>query len=135
MGIATQAVYADPRLDEVQTTLTRARVAVLRRDRATLEQVLADDYFCVYPDGRILNKADRIRSALSTPAQPASVALLESRDLQARFYDKTCIVIEVIRQSANRQGVPVVDEWVATTILFCAENHWQIVSSQLTAIR
>jgi ketosteroid isomerase-like protein len=124
------------RSEEVQSILTRARVAVLRRDRSTLDQVLAPDYVCVYPDGRVLGKAERIRSAVGSQPLGAQVALMESRDLRLRFYGPVCIVTEVIRQATTRQGAPAIDEWVATSVLHEGENgDWQIVSGQLTAIR
>lgn len=135
MSSSTQMYGVDRRADEVQTVLTRARVAVLRRDRATLEEVLAADYLCVYPDGRVLNKAERIRSAISASAQPSNFAMLESRDSSIRFYGSTAIVTEVIRQGSSRQGTPTVDEWVAVSVLHESEGRWQIVSGQLTSIR
>jgi ketosteroid isomerase-like protein len=136
MSTATQPQWTERRSEEVQSVLTRARVAVLRRDRVTLEQVLAPDYLCVYPDGRMLSKAERIRSAVAGAALSAQVALMESRDLRIRFYGPVCIVTEVIRQATTRQGAPAIDEWVATSVLHEGEDgRWLIVSGQLTAIR
>lgn len=135
MSTATQPPWTDHRSDEVQTILTRARVAILRRDRATLEEVLAPDYICVYPDGRLLNKPERIQSALAVPTSPSSLGLLESRDTRIRFYGEVCIVNEVIRQAITRQGAPAIDEWLATSVLHHNGERWLIVSGQLTAIR
>lgn len=133
--IQLETVPEDEWLDQIQTVLTSARVAVLRRDRATLGELLMDDYICVYPDGRVLDKGERIRLTLSAPPQAGGLSLLESQDQRLRLYGETAIVTERIRQGGVRSGIPTVEEWVATTVLCRQANRWKVASSQLTPVR
>lgn len=126
---------AGPGAAEVQSVLTRARVAVLRRDRATLEEVLHADYICVYPDGRILNREQRIHLALAGTPNPASLTIHDGGDILVRLLDNTAVVTEVIRQSSLRAGNDALDEWVATSVLYRQAGRWSIVSVQLTSVR
>jgi uncharacterized protein (TIGR02246 family) len=105
--------------------------AALRNDADGRARFYADDYFIVYNDGTLGNKAkqvERVRSGrLRYLARTAE-------DVVVRVYGETALIIERRKQSATFDGRPRPSDVRASEVWVKREGQWQLVSTQITTI-
>jgi ketosteroid isomerase-like protein len=110
----------------------RAWVEAHRRvDVAAIEQLMADDYTRIEPDGRVTGEAEVL--VTYTP-ETRHWDLAEGDDYQVRIYGHTALVIGRWRARGVNNGQPF--DYVARflSVYVRRAGRWQMVAEQATPI-
>lgn len=109
----------------------------LTRDTAVMDRIEADEFRIVYPDGRILTKAQELEN-LKKAANPQADLKLETDDAQVRIYGTAAVVTGNFIQKGrfkagpkNGQDFRIVERY--TDVYVKRDGRWQVVASQLTS--
>jgi ketosteroid isomerase-like protein len=105
--------------------------ARLKRDSSFPNQIEADDFTVVWPDGQIINKQDDVKSY---EANGALFTDFKITDLNVRFYGETAIVIG---QGSIKGHTPTKDlsgKYVWTDTFVKQNSGWKAVASQVTPV-
>lgn len=105
--------------------------ALIKRDQAALERILADDYFIIEPTGSTGDKAGSLRSIKT---DSLAIAAIKFEDLKVRAYGNYAIVTggEVVTTRASNHQESK-SGYRFTDVFALRRGRWQAVSSQLTA--
>lgn len=99
--------------------------AILRRDIATLERVLADDFVATLPDGRIVTKAQDI-DELQSGAFTSESTTIDS--INVRVFGETAIVTFGQTEKSRYRGREMTGRTLWTDVLLKRNGRWQIVA-------
>jgi len=99
------------------------------RDMAFLEKILADDFFAMNPQGRLLNKAQQLEN-LKRPDRILKV--LNPRDTQVHFYGdgKVAILTEHVTVDGTDKGVYFGGEYRFLRVFAKQDGEWKVVLAQ-----
>jgi ketosteroid isomerase-like protein len=103
--------------------------AITNNDADALDEILADDWIIVDPDGGIIDKAHFLGVIKSGVL---SHELMESTDMRVRLYGNTAIVTGLTTTKGKFMGQDFASCERATDILVKQTNRWQCVFTQLT---
>jgi ketosteroid isomerase-like protein len=103
--------------------------AITNNDAEALDEILADDWIIVDPDGGIIDKAHFLGVIKSGVL---SHELMESTDMRVRLYENTAIVTGLTTTKGKFMGQDFASCERATDILVKQTNRWQCVFTQLT---
>jgi ketosteroid isomerase-like protein len=113
--------------------------AYIKRDVASMERILADDFLIVYPDGNMLTRADEI-GALKKPAPAGGMPALSAEQSKVRVYGDTAVITGILVQKGTLPDGPnkgnafeTRDRY--TDVYVKRAGRWQVVSSHLTTIK
>ena len=113
-------------LEESALQLTRDWLAAEeRRDRATLQRIIADDFQGTSPMGNTLSKDD----VLPAEGAQASGLSMTTSDLKARIFGETAVVTgHGTQKSAEKRELRF-------TVVFAKRNdRWQMVAGHLSGV-
>ena len=119
--------------DEQQVVaLTKSYLdAVIKRDPAAIDRVLADDYMEFSHFGVILNKAQILNDTKSPVS--ADAGKLESFDVteqKVRIYDNTAVsTARITAHFKTKDGKPGTDATYYTVVAVRKNGQWQMVSA------
>lgn len=135
LSCLAQSNHADEH--EIRRTEREWLNSYLSRDAAVMQRIEADEFRIVYPDGRILTKAQELEN-LKKAAPPQADLKLETGDQKIQIYGTAAVVtgnfIQKGRYKAgpkNGQEFRVVERY--TDIYVKRDGRWQVVASQLTS--
>jgi ketosteroid isomerase-like protein len=102
--------------------------AFLKKDRATYERMLADDYVYIHSNGSVTNKTEEIAETMS-PDQKWTASKLEN--LKVRIYGDVAVVTGIQTLTGSAKGYVsglrrITDLWVRRN------GQWQTIGGQTT---
>ena len=103
--------------------------AVTSNDADALDELLADDWVIVEPDGSFIDKA-RFLGVIESGA--LSHESMESTDLRVRIYGNTAVVTGLTATKGKFMGQDFTACERATDIFVKHTDRWQCVFTQLT---
>ena len=103
--------------------------AFIKGDAATLEKILADDYFMIDPQGGTSNKSKTLEDVKSGQFKPESI---KYDDLKVRVYGNTGIVTGGVIVKNAGGGLDSISAYRFSDVFVLRGGRWQAVNSQLT---
>jgi len=94
---------------------------------AYLDNVLADEFFAMNPQGQLLDKAHQLAN-LERPDRTLKV--LNPRDTQVHFYGDVAILTEHVTVDGMDKGRPFGGEYRFVRIFAKKNGQWQVVMAQ-----
>lgn len=104
--------------------------SLMKKDRATMERLYADDYMYVHSNGTVANKAQDIAASMS-PDQAWTAH--KSDDVKARIYGNVAIVTGVSTLTGSAKGY-VSGPRRFTEVWVRRNGRWQEVGGQSTIV-
>ncbi|MGI8566112.1 MAG: nuclear transport factor 2 family protein [Pyrinomonadaceae bacterium] len=105
--------------------------AVVRRDAAALDRLLAEDYTQLNPSGETINKAQEIANT-KTPIFVSTVESLRTEDVEVKVSGERATVTGFIVVSVRLDGQGIRERLRYTRTYAKRDGRWQIVAAQLT---
>ncbi|MDP9112677.1 MAG: nuclear transport factor 2 family protein [Acidobacteriota bacterium] len=105
--------------------------ASLKRDLATLDKIMADDWVSIDFQGRTSSKSETIANLKSgLPAtQAAGIG-----EMKVRVFGDSAIVTGSDTEKSSVKGKDVVDKYLWTDVFVKRDGRWQAVASQSTKV-
>ena len=129
-GLVVSAQQTGSVTQEIQRLEQAAENAFVKKDRAALERVYADDYSYIHSNGSIANKAQELSDLMSPDVKWNSSTLT---DMKVRAYSDAAILTEVeTLQGAAKGYVPGPRR--VTAVWVNRNGRWQQVAGQATII-
>jgi ketosteroid isomerase-like protein len=124
-----QAAKDDKAVKELIEFRNRYIEAEENRDMAFLDKILADDFFALNPQGRLLNKAQQLEN-LKRPDRTLKV--LNPRETQVRFYGdgKVAILTEHVTVDGTDKGQHFGGEYRFLRVFAKQNGEWKVVLAQ-----
>ena len=125
----TPAVKNDKAIQEIVEFRNRYIEAEENRDMAFLEKILADDFFALNPQGKLLNKQQQLEN-LKRPDRTLKV--LNPRETHVQFYGdgKVAILTEHVTVDGNDKGKPFGGEYRFLRVFAKQNGEWKVVLAQ-----
>ena len=105
--------------------------ADIKKDAATLDRILAEDWIGIDFEGTILNKAQALQGIASGSGSLQSTVL---RDVKVRVYGNTAIVTGTDTEKGQFHGRDSSGKYLWTDVFVHRNGRWQAVSSQSTKL-
>jgi ketosteroid isomerase-like protein len=105
--------------------------AIVRKDTATLDRILSDDFVYIDSVGGINPKADIIQGLKNSEAV---IEPFETEDVVVRVYGNTAILTGRFTQKATYKGQTFTGQFRYTDVYVKRENRWQAVSAHASRI-
>ena len=129
-GIVVSAQPAGSAADEVLRAVRADGDAMVKKDKAALDQLLADDYTYVHSNGRVQTKAEDIAENMASDSKWTSVTFA---DLKARVYGDAAIVTgSETLQGAAKGYVPGARR--VSDVLVKRNGRWQYAGGISTIV-
>ena len=119
----------DKAVQEVIEFRNRYIEAEENRDIAFLERILADDFFALNPQGKLLNKTQQLEN-LKRPDRTLKV--LNARETHVQFYGggDVAILTEHVTVDGQDKGRPFGGEYRFLRVFAKQEGKWKVVLAQ-----
>ena len=119
----------DKAVKEVIEFRNRYIEAEENRDIAFLERILADDFFALNPQGKLLDKAGQLEN-LKRPDRTLKV--LNARETHVQFYagGQVAILTEHVTVDGHDKGRPFGGEYRFLRVFAKQEGEWKVVLAQ-----
>jgi len=124
--LITSFCYAQDKQTEVMMKMGYLRNALLTKDSATLNDLLAPDVTYGHTNGMIQTKSQLIRSVMSGEQKYKSI---NPTNMVIRIYGNTAVVTLQPDVSMIFQGKPL-DMKMFVTVVWVKKDKWQIVARQ-----
>ncbi len=123
------AAKNDKAAQEVIDFRNRYIEAEENRDTAFLEKILADDFFALNPQGKLLNKAQQLEN-LKRPERTLKV--LNPRETHVQFYANgdVAVLTEHVTVDGHDKGVPFGGEYRFLRVFAKQNGNWKVVLAQ-----
>jgi ketosteroid isomerase-like protein len=123
------AAKNDKAAQEVIEFRNRYIEAEENRDIAFLDKILADDFFALNPQGKLLNKSQQIEN-LKRPDRTLKV--LNARETHVQFYANgdVAILTEHVTVDGKDKGVPFGGEYRFLRVFNRQNGSWKVVLAQ-----
>ena len=105
--------------------------ASLKKDLATLDKIIADDWVSIDFQGRTVTKAETIANlkAGSPATQAAGIG-----EMKVRVFGDSAIVTGSDTEKSTLKGKDVIDKYLWTDVFVKRAGRWQAVASQSTKV-
>jgi ketosteroid isomerase-like protein len=119
----------DKAAQEVIAFRNRYIEAEENRDMAFLEKILADDFFALNPQGKLLDKAGQLEN-LKRPDRTLKV--LNPRETHVQFYanGQVAILTEHVTVDGTDKGKPFGGEYRFLRVFAKQNGNWKVVLAQ-----
>jgi ketosteroid isomerase-like protein len=99
------------------------------RDTAFLDKILADDFFALNPQGKLLNKAGQLEN-LKRPDRTLKV--LNARETHVQFYARgeVAVLTEHVTVDGMDKGKPFGGEYRFLRVFAKQNGNWRVVLAQ-----
>jgi len=110
--------------------------AIVERDVAKLERLLAEDFVDVSPDGTVSTRVQFIAEYAnpSAAAPKFESAVFDASDAQVRVYGDTALMTGRSTWRGNAGGQAFTGVLVSTMVAVHRDGQWQIVSSHSSSV-
>jgi ketosteroid isomerase-like protein len=98
--------------------------AILKRDTATVDRILADDFVATLPDGRTQTKAPNIENLKSGAFTSAGMTI---NDVKVRTFGDTAVVTYGQSEKSQYQSKDISGRTLWTDVFVKRNGKWQIV--------
>lgn len=116
--------------DVLKASQALDEASLMKKDRATMERLYADDYMYTHSNGRVLNKAQEIAEAMS-PDQAWTAH--KSDDMKVRLFGNVAVVTGVSTLTGSAKGY-VAGPRRFTEVWVKRSGRWQQVGGQSTLV-
>ena len=131
------AVFAQAKPPQSGTAISQTLQAIEQswikaennRDAAAFEQIVADDWIGIEPDGKPQTKAERAASIKAGPGGSATIS-----NMKVRVFDDTAVVTGADDEVIMKDGKDVGTHYVWTDVFVKRNRKWQAVASQTSPI-
>jgi ketosteroid isomerase-like protein len=125
----TSTAKNDKAAQEVIEFRNRYIEAEENRDMAFLDKILADDFFALNPQGKLLDKAQQLEN-LKRPDRTLKV--LNPRETRVRFYagGEVAVLTEHVTVDGHDNGKPFGGEYRFLRVFAKQEGRWKVVLAQ-----
>jgi ketosteroid isomerase-like protein len=106
--------------------------AIRQKNLTKWQNLVAEDWCLIDWQGQVINR-EQMFNALST--RDINIAAIEGRDLEARVYGDTAIVIGKVIVKGRYQGQDISGQYRVMDIWTQQSGQWQIVAAQQTPIQ
>lgn len=113
--------------DDILAVERRWSAALVARDLAVLEEILADDFVMVWIDGSKISKADVLAG---TAARKARVDPFTTEDMEIRVYGSAAVVTGRATLTMTLDGKTETNEFSYTDVYARSATGWRAVSAQ-----
>lgn len=132
-GLATAVLTAAPALagdrEDLLALEARWDRALIDKDRAALESILADDFVIVTADGRTGGKQDLIAVTVNWTGR---VQPFETQDVRVRIYGDVAVLTGWFQQTVVDNGAATSTRIRYTDVYRRTDKGWVAVSAQAT---
>jgi hypothetical protein len=104
--------------------------ALLKKDRATFEPLLADDYVYIHSNGTMTNRTEEIAQTMSADVKWTASKL---SNLKVRIYGDAAVVTGTLTHSGSAKGY-VGGARLITHLWVKRNGRWQNVGGQSTVV-
>jgi len=108
--------------------------AIVHRDSATLEEILADDYTLTTPDGQVVSRSQEIENVLAPADGSVAITDVDVEDVGVRVFGETAVVSSRFTLTVSAEGRPVETPFRHTDVFVRDHDHWRCVARQATRI-
>ncbi len=105
--------------------------AVVRRDAAALDCLLADDYTRTEPSGETTNKAQEVADT-EAPAFVSTVVSVKTEDVVVTVSGERATVTGIVVLSVRFDGQGIRERYGYTRTFVRRDGRWRIVTARLT---
>ena len=105
--------------------------ASLKRDLATLDKIMADDWVNIDFQGKTVTKAETIAN-LKTGSPATQAAGIG--EMKVRIFGDSAIVTGSDTEKSTSKGKDVIDKYLWTDVWVKRNGRWQAVASQSTKV-
>jgi hypothetical protein len=129
IGISQVISFAQtysPKQSEVMMRMLALRNALIAKDSATLNDLLASDVTYGHTNGLIQTKAQLIRSVVSKEQDYKNIL---PSDMNIRVYDNTAVVTMKSGVTMNYQGSPL-ELQMYIMLVWIKKDKWQLIARQ-----
>lgn len=105
--------------------------ADIKKDAATLNRILAEDWIGIDFEGTVLNKAQALQGIASGSGSLESTVL---RDVKVRVYGNTAVLTGTDTEKGDYHGRDSSGKYLWTDVFVHRNGQWQAVSSQSTKL-
>ena len=116
--------------DVIKASQVLEEASLMKKDRATMERLYADDYVYVHSNGNVLNKTQEIAESMSPNM---AWTAHKSGDLKARIFGTVAIVTGVSTLTGSAKGY-VSGPRRFTEVWVRRNGRWQEVGGQSTLV-
>lgn len=106
--------------------------AVVKRDTAALDRILADDFVLVWINGQVSGKRDMLQAIA---ARKAEIDPFETEDVNVRIYGDTAVVTGRFSQTAHLGERSETNQFRYTDVYHRTRHGWQAVSAHASLIK
>ena len=106
--------------------------AVVKRDVAALNRILADDFLLVWINGQISGKRDMLQAVA---ARKAEIDPFETEDVNVRIYGDTAVVTGRFTQTAHLGERSETNQFRYTDVYHRTRRGWQAISAHASLIK
>jgi hypothetical protein len=127
-AVVLSAATADKADKEILAAMDAYKDAMIHKDGAALDKLLANDLTYVHSTGQFETKADVIKSITSGKS---IVERMDYSDMSVRFYGKTALAksrVDLYHSKTNIVHMNVLHVWVK------GPQGWQMVARQATRL-
>jgi ketosteroid isomerase-like protein len=128
---AVEQTYKGAAEQQIRDLHEQGRRAALKDDAAFFEKLLANQYFGIGGDGRLLTKAEAIEEFKSGGVKYESI---DERDVKVDAYGDAAILNSTASVKATIHGKPVRGDYRATFVYVKEHGNWREVAFQLTPV-
>ena len=137
--VAANGLFAQtkPAQESAQQTLIQMELdwsdADVKKDAATLDRILADDWSGIDFEGTTMNKTDVLRE-VKLHSDVTATQSTEVTEMKVRVFGNTALVTGTEVEKSQYKGQDSSGVYVWTDVFFFREGRWQAVSSQSTKV-
>ena len=113
----------------INRVLEEYRVALMKRDYATLERIWSDDLTFVNPRGQLLTKAQRLENLRRGATEFKSI---DAEPARVRAYGEAAIAVSRVKVEAKYSGEEGSGTYYVTTGWARPKGQWQMVAVHMT---
>src|SRR5579859_6897218 len=99
------------------------------RDTAFLDKILADDFFALNPQGKLLNKAEQLEN-LKRPDRTLKVLNARETHVQFYAYGEVAVLTEHVTVDGMDKGKPFGGEYRFLRVFAKQNGNWRVVLAQ-----
>jgi len=103
--------------------------ADVKKDAATLNRILADDWMGIDFQGTVMTKKDVMKDLHS---DATALQATEVKEMKVRVFGKTALVSGTEIETSQYKGKDSSGAYIWTNVFVLRNGHWQAVSSQST---
>jgi len=107
--------------------------ADVKKDAATLNRILADDWIGIDFEGTVMTRAEVLKQVSAHAADTATESTVLG-EMKVRVYGNTALVTGKETEKSRYKGEDSSGEYIWTDVFVLRNGRWQAVSSQSTKI-